>query len=103
MPGVWQQAGLGLAEQRPSPACPSHPAPVLGAPELQGTSTSSRLHPQAAGAQRGGTDALLLPVLPRLKMGYVNQRMEPRTPKTVLWRGAGHGTGGSGELQEKLG
>lgn len=42
MPGVWQQAGLGLAEQGPSPACPSHLAPVLWAPEIQGIGTSSQ-------------------------------------------------------------
>lgn len=56
MPGVWQHAGLGLAEQGPSPACPSHPAPVLWAPEIPGIGTGSQQAPPgcrsaAVGAQ----------------------------------------------------
>lgn len=35
------------------------------------------------------TDALLLPVHPWLKMGHVNQHVEPRTPKPALQRCVG--------------
>lgn len=91
----WQSRDQAL----PAPAIPH---------QSRGHLSSKGLHQLPAGTprlqerSRGCTDALLLPVLPRLKMGRVNQRTEPRTPKTVLWRGAGHSTGGGRELQ-KLG
>lgn len=40
---------------------------------------------------------------PTAKDGCMNQCTEPRNPKPVLQRGAGHGTGSGRELQEKLG
>lgn len=84
MPRVWQKQAGGWGQALPGPAvlhksC-RHPAPSQD--------------PQAAGAlmqrqEYRGTDALLLPALPWLKIHCTNQHMEPRTPKAALQRSVG--------------
>lgn len=49
-----------------------------------------------------GTDALLLPALPWLKMHFMNQRMNPRTQNQRPREVWGDSTGDGWELQETL-